>query len=47
MSSDVSMLRTVELILGFPPLTQFDVAATPLYNMLFYYATYYQFVCHL
>lgn len=28
--SSTSMLRTIELILGLPPLTQFDAAATPL-----------------
>jgi YVTN family beta-propeller protein len=28
--STVSMLRTMELILGLPPLTQFDAAATPM-----------------
>lgn len=27
-----SMLRTMELILGLPPLTQFDAAATPMFN---------------
>ncbi len=27
-----SMLRTMELILGLPPLTQFDAGATPMYN---------------
>jgi len=29
--STVSMLRTMELILGVPPLTQFDAKATPMY----------------
>lgn len=29
--STSSMLRTMELILGLPPLTQFDAAATPMY----------------
>jgi YVTN family beta-propeller protein len=29
--STVSMLRTIELILGLPPLTQFDAAATPMF----------------
>ena len=29
--STVSMLRTMELILGLPPLTQYDAAATPMY----------------
>ena len=29
--STTSMLRTMELILGLPPLTQFDAAATPMY----------------
>ncbi len=28
--SQVSMLRTIELILGLPPMTQFDAAATPM-----------------
>src|SRR5262249_21366095 len=28
--STVSMLRTIELIAGIPPLTQFDAAATPM-----------------
>src|SRR5207302_4908773 len=27
-----AMLRTMELILGLPPLTQYDAAATPMYN---------------
>lgn len=27
-----SMLRTMELILGLPPMTQYDAAATPMYN---------------
>jgi hypothetical protein len=27
-----SMLRTIELLLGLPPMTQFDAAATPMYN---------------
>ena len=31
MYSTVSMLRTMELILGLPPLTQHDAAATPMY----------------
>src|SRR5581483_1975203 len=26
------MLRTLELILGLPPMTQYDAAATPMYN---------------
>src|SRR5207344_1326404 len=26
------MLRTMELILGLPPMTQYDAAATPMYN---------------
>jgi YVTN family beta-propeller protein len=30
--STTSMLRTMELILGLKPLTQFDAAATPMYN---------------
>jgi hypothetical protein len=32
MYSTTSMLRTIELILGFKPMTQFDAAATPMYN---------------
>lgn len=32
MYSTCSMLRTMELILGLKPMTQFDEAATPLYN---------------
>jgi len=28
----VSMLRTIELILGLPPMSQYDTAATPMYN---------------
>jgi YVTN family beta-propeller protein len=32
MYSTSSMLRTMELILGLPPLTQFDAAATPMYS---------------
>ncbi len=27
-----SMVRTIELILGLPPLTQFDAGATPMFN---------------
>ncbi len=30
--STASMLRTMELILGMPPMSQFDAAATPMYN---------------
>jgi YVTN family beta-propeller protein len=30
--STVSMIRTMELILGLPPLSQFDAAATPMFN---------------
>jgi YVTN family beta-propeller protein len=30
--STTSMLRTIELILGLPPLSQYDAAATPMYN---------------
>ncbi|HEY1683860.1 MAG TPA: SMP-30/gluconolactonase/LRE family protein [Tepidisphaeraceae bacterium] len=30
--TQVSMLRTMELILGLPPLTQYDAAATPMFN---------------
>jgi len=30
--STTSMLRTIELILGFRPMTQFDAAATPMFN---------------
>ncbi|MCU7551974.1 bifunctional YncE family protein/alkaline phosphatase family protein [Chitinophagaceae bacterium LB-8] len=32
MYSSASMLRTIELILGIPPMTQYDAAATPLWN---------------
>ena len=32
MYSTSSMLRTIELILGMPPMTQYDAAATPMYN---------------
>jgi hypothetical protein len=32
MYSTASMLRTMELILGLPPMTQHDAAATPMYN---------------
>jgi hypothetical protein len=32
MYSTVSMLRTVELLLGLPPMTQHDAAATPMYG---------------
>jgi len=32
MYSTASMLRTMELILGLPPMTQFDAAAIPMYN---------------
>ena len=32
MYSTVSMLRTIELLLGLPPLTQHDAAATAMYN---------------
>jgi fructose-1,6-bisphosphatase len=30
--STASMLRTIELILGLPPMSQYDAAATPMYN---------------
>jgi hypothetical protein len=30
--STSSVLRTIELILGLPPMSQYDAAATPLYN---------------
>ena len=30
--STTSMLRTMELILGLQPMTQFDAAATPMFN---------------
>jgi hypothetical protein len=30
--STSSMVRTMELILGLPPMSQFDAAATPMYN---------------
>jgi phospholipase C len=32
MYSTASMVRTIELILGLPPLTQFDAGATPMFN---------------
>jgi hypothetical protein len=32
MYSTSSMLRTMELILGLQPMTQFDAAATPMFN---------------
>jgi YVTN family beta-propeller protein len=32
MYSTTSILRTMELILGLPPMSQYDAAATPLYN---------------
>jgi hypothetical protein len=32
MYSTVSMLRTMELILGLPPLTQYDAGATPMFE---------------
>ena len=32
MYSTASMLRTIELILGLPPMSQFDAAATPMYD---------------
>jgi hypothetical protein len=32
MYQTASMLRTMELILGLDPLTQFDAGATPMYN---------------
>lgn len=33
MYSTSSMLRTIELILGLPPMTQYDAAATPMFNV--------------
>lgn len=33
MYSQVSMVRTIELLLGLPPLTQYDAAATPMYGV--------------
>ena len=30
--AQVSMVRTIELILGLPPMTQYDAGATPMYN---------------
>ena len=30
--STVSMVRTIELILGLPPLSQYDAAARPMFN---------------
>jgi hypothetical protein len=32
MYSTVGMLRTMELILGLPPMSQYDAAATPMFN---------------
>ena len=32
MYSQVSMVRTIELLLGLPPLTQYDAAAIPMFN---------------
>jgi hypothetical protein len=32
MYSTVSYIRTMELILGLPPMTQYDALATPMYN---------------
>jgi hypothetical protein len=32
MYTTTSMVRTIELILGLPPMTQFDLRATPMYN---------------
>jgi hypothetical protein len=32
MYSTASMLRTIELILGIPPMSQYDAAATPMYQ---------------
>src|SRR5206468_4779588 len=32
----VSMIRTIELILGLPPLSQFDAAATPMFASFTY-----------
>src|SRR5207249_5813671 len=32
MYSTTSMLRTMELILGLPPMSQYDAAATPMFN---------------
>ncbi len=32
MYSTASMLRTIELILGMPPMSQYDASATPMYN---------------
>jgi len=34
MYSTSSMLRTIELILGMPPMSQYDAAATPMYNAM-------------
>ncbi|HLK14662.1 MAG TPA: bifunctional YncE family protein/alkaline phosphatase family protein, partial [Fimbriimonadaceae bacterium] len=32
MYGQVSMIRTIELLLGLPPMTQYDAAATPMFN---------------
>src|SRR5262249_56058209 len=34
MYSTSAMLRTMELILGLPPMSQYDAAATPMYNAM-------------
>jgi hypothetical protein len=34
MYSTSAMLRTMELILGLPPMSQYDAAATPMYNTM-------------
>ncbi len=33
MYGQVSMIRTIELLLGLPPMTQYDAAATPMFNV--------------
>jgi YVTN family beta-propeller protein len=33
MYSQVSMVRTIELLLGLPPMTQYDAAATPMFSV--------------
>ena len=33
MYSQVGMVRTIELLLGLPPMTQYDAAATPMFNV--------------
>ncbi len=43
MYSTSSMLRTIELILGLPPMTQYDAAATPMWKCFSTYCRPYSF----